>query len=93
MLCFVKLTGEQKFMFCGSISLNEGDLGINDISKHKTYTYTHTHIHHHTHTHTHTNTHTPTHTHTHTHTHKELFHTLFDGFATFITFPYEIVCF
>ena len=88
MLCFVKLTGEQKFMFCGSISLNEGDLGINDISKHKTYTYTHPHFHPHTHIQT-----PHTHTHQHTHTHKELFYTLFDGFATFITFPYEIVCF
>ena len=74
MLCFVKLTGEQKFMFCGSISLNEGDLGINDISKHKTYTYTHPHFHPHTHTftpHTHTHQHTHTHTNTHTHTHTQ----------------------
>ena len=37
-------------------------------------------------THTHINT---QHAHTHTHTKN----TLFDGFATFITFPYEIVCF
>ena len=68
--------------------LNEkGDLGILDIRKHKTYTYTHLHSPPPPYTHTHT------HTHTHTQRERELFYTLFDGFATFITFPYEIVCF